>query len=277
MKPRKSFCIADASIPGLIYIPQYLSPAAQLRLVRSSLEEYTCPPNPLNLSTHYVLPPEFSLFDQYVADPTHLVNSKASVSSQHPTPPPSDRSETISAAAASKQNSVASTRSSRPITPQRELISNKPAYEEGYEALKQKVAQWKGDEPSYKMKSKSVAKLMENELRWANLGWVYNVSLCAKVEICLTSLFQWTNKAYDFTTSDPIPFPSRLAKMCQHIVRGIPWERIFGSEDEESVSQFTTLKPNNWQDWQRDYAPDTGIVNFYHMKDTLMGHVDRSE
>lgn len=24
-------------------------------------------------------------------------------------------------------------------------------------------------------------------------------------------------------------------------------------------------------------APDTGIVNFYQTKDTLMGHVDRSE
>lgn len=93
-------------------------------------------------------------------------------------PPLSGRSETSSAVTADalKRNSVAPTGSSRSSTPQRELISNKPAYEEGYEALKQKVAQWKGDEPSYKMKSKSVAKLMENELRWANLGWVYNVS-----------------------------------------------------------------------------------------------------
>lgn len=88
---------------------------------------------------------------------------------------------------------------------------------------------------------------------------------------------QWTNKAYDFTTSQPIPFPTRLATTCQQIIRGIPWKRIFGSEEREPGSQFTTLRPDNWQDWTRDYTPDTGIVNFYHMKDTLMGHVDRSE
>ena len=27
-----------------------------------------------------------------------------------------------------------------------------------------------------KLKSKTVRKLVETELRWANLGWVYNVS-----------------------------------------------------------------------------------------------------
>lgn len=37
------------------------------------------------------------------------------------------------------------------------------------------------------------------------------------------------------------------------------------------------MKPDNWADWVGDYLPDTGIVNFYGMKDTLMGHVDRSE
>lgn len=98
-----------------------------------------------------------------------------------------------------------------------------------------------------------------------------------RLGIHLTGIFKWTNKAYDFTTSEPIPFPTQLAKTCQHIVRGIPWTYIFGSEPGQPGSKFTTLKPDNWQDWTRDYEPDTGIANFYHMKDTLMGHVDRSE
>lgn len=154
---------------GLIYIPQYLSPAAQLRLAQSSLQEYTRPPNPLNLSTHYVLPPDLTLFDKYIHDPTHLVDSKASALTTpiSGTFPDSTRSRTNS--------TNSSLTRSRPSTPQRELISNKPAHEEGYEALKERVAQWKGDEPSYKLRSKPVGSLLERELRWANLGWVYNV------------------------------------------------------------------------------------------------------
>ncbi|KAI5449228.1 hypothetical protein NCC49_005207 [Naganishia albida] len=248
----KGYIIGD----GLIYIPQYLSADAQLRLAQSSLEEYTRPPNPLNLSTHYVLPPSLSLFDKYVTDPEYLVDSKASASSNPATPssePPT--SETT------RSREISTTSSSvppRPRTSQRELISNRPAHEEGYEALKERVAQWKGDEPSYKMRSKSVRKLLEGELRWANLGWVYN----------------WTNKAYDFTTSTPIPFPSKLAQTCQSLIRGIPWHRVFG---DDLASRFTTIRPPHWRDWTEDYRPDTGIVNFYGGKDTLMGHVDRSE
>jgi alkylated DNA repair protein alkB family protein 1 len=92
---------------------------------------------------------------------------------------------------------------------------------------------------------------------------------------------QWTNKAYDFTSVHPIPFPSLLARSCQQIVRGIPWPDVFGSTSAttgvDKCSKFTTIKPDHWQDWKEDYKPDTGIVNFYHLKDTLMGHVDRSE
>lgn len=178
-RPVKGYIIGDgerfsSTIPacadpsqGLIYIPQYLSPAAQLRLTRASLEDYTRPPNPLNLSTHYVLPPEISLFDKYVQEPTHLVDSKAALSATAP----------VSRGSSSSTNSTSgSSIRSRASTPQRELVSNKPAHEEGYEALKQKVTRWQGDEPSFKLKSKTVAKLMETELRWANLGWVYNVS-----------------------------------------------------------------------------------------------------
>lgn len=157
---------------GLVYVPQYLSPNAQLRLAQSSLEEYTRPPNPLNLSTHYALPPDLSLFEKYVREPEYLVDSKASASN-----PSTPVSQTFPDPTRSRTNSTNSTAPrSRPSTPQRELISNRPAHEEGYEALKERVAQWKGDEPSYKMRSKTVEKLLESELRWANLGWVYNVS-----------------------------------------------------------------------------------------------------
>ncbi|KAJ9093242.1 hypothetical protein QFC19_008448 [Naganishia cerealis] len=262
----------------------YIIGDAQLRLARCSLEEYTLPPNPLNLSTHYVLPPEFSLFGAYVQDPEQLVDSKAASASsgtstptsefpstrpsvdygrnERDTPTSSVANDSISIPARSHSPAISDKDSANFRSSQRQLISNKPAHEEGYEALKQKVALWKGDLPSPKLRSKTVRKLMENELRWANLGW-------------------WTNKAYDFTSPDPIPFPSLLARTCQQIIRGIPWSDVFGapspSNATEKCSRFTTIKPDHWQDWTKDYKPDTGIVNFYHLKDTLMGHVDRSD
>lgn len=147
---------------GLILIPEYLSKDEQLSLLKSSLDEYTQPPNPLNLSTHYVLPGEGDIpfFQMYVNDPEALISSIAStraVSEQHE----AEGSPTLQQSSCQK----------------RQLIQNEPAAVEGYQTIFQKVSEWKGDEPSAKLKSKTVGKLFGSELRWANLGWVYNVSV----------------------------------------------------------------------------------------------------
>lgn len=145
---------------GLVLIPGYLNESEQLDLVRSSLSEYTRPPNPLSLSTHYVLPTspdQPSLFDLYVHQPETEIPSIASkllaVESPEPSPTPSSSSSA-----------------------KRQLIQNEAAHKEGYESIVDRVSEWKGDEPSLKLKSKTARKLVETELRWANLGWVYNVS-----------------------------------------------------------------------------------------------------
>jgi alkylated DNA repair protein alkB family protein 1 len=112
---------------------------------------------------------------------------------------------------------------------------------------------------------------------------------------------QWTNKAYDFTSSDPIPFPNRLAESCKYIVKGIPWDEVFGNIDDvcgDGYEEGGRIRPDGYENWGEDYCelsevvyddnrltpafsivlgPDTGIVNFYQTRDTLMGHVDRSE
>ncbi|RSH92775.1 hypothetical protein EHS25_008221 [Saitozyma podzolica] len=61
---REAWVVAE----GCLLIPRYLSPAEQLRLSQSALAEYTRPPNPLSLSTHYILPdtPPY-LFERYAA------------------------------------------------------------------------------------------------------------------------------------------------------------------------------------------------------------------
>ena len=151
-------------------MPRYLNESEQLVLLRSSLNEYTCPPNPLSLSTHYVLPKadQPSLFDLYTSDPEALVPSIASTLLAADSPEPSPTPSSSSAV-------------------KRQLIQNEAAAEEGYESIVDRVSEWKGDKPSMKLKSKTVRKLVETELRWANLGWVYNVSSGSTFFVVLVS------------------------------------------------------------------------------------------
>lgn len=92
--------------------------------------------------------------------------------------------------------------------------------------------------------SKSIYKL-----RWTNLGLLYH----------------WTTKSYHFDQvieegpAAMIPVPKDLAAISKYVLTSIPNHLI---HDEQ-----------NWT----DYQPESGIINFYQTKDTLMGHVDHSE
>jgi alkylated DNA repair protein alkB family protein 1 len=107
-------------------------------------------------------------------------------------------------------------------------------------------------------------------------------------------------KQYDFTCEvQPVGEPFR--KVCIEVVRNINWHDVFGSPDAESLDGWGGDSPD-WQTWGETYGQcpkrfccariiriygyhsscalaesDAGIVNFYQTKDTLMGHVDRSE
>ena len=118
-------------------------------------------------------------------------------------------------------------------------------------------------------------------LRWANIGWFYH----------------WGTKLYDFTREvQPVGEPFR--RICIEVVHSISWHDVFGGSDVESLGGWGDDGPD-WQAWEETYGqyselssstfvggcysscalaePDAGIVNFYQTKDTLMGHVDRSE
>ncbi|KAL7424786.1 hypothetical protein Q5752_000470 [Cryptotrichosporon argae] len=99
--------------------------------------------------------------------------------------------------------------------------------------------------PSTRVGEKRADDLLR-ELRWTNLGLFYN----------------WTHKAYDLSLPTP-PFPPELAILCKEAVRAVPWEQV--------------LSDSTGAQWVDDYEPETGIVNFYQLGDTLMAHVDRSE
>ena len=56
----------------------------------------------------------------------------------------------------------------------RALIETAPAATIGYDEVKRRNATWSGDAVSLKVKERTAGQLMR-EVRWANLGWVYQV------------------------------------------------------------------------------------------------------
>jgi alkylated DNA repair protein alkB family protein 1 len=61
----------------------------------------------------------------------------------------------------------------------RTLIETAPAATIGYDEVKRRNAEWTGDAVSLKARERTVAQLLK-EVRWANLGWVYQVSTVAE-------------------------------------------------------------------------------------------------
>ncbi|KAK4683446.1 hypothetical protein P7C73_g6819, partial [Tremellales sp. Uapishka_1] len=177
----------------------------------------------LSLSTHYSLPP--NLFELYATSSDQLIPPLHTLSDGSP---------------------------GTWTTSRRELIETEPASHIGYDEILSRNKQYKGDKPSSLLKAKDAAGLMK-ELRWANLGLVY----------------QWSTKCYDFSQEEQIPFPMTLKALCTSIVADVPWDDVLTPEEKDEIE--------GWTQWKEDYEPDTGIVNFYQTGDTLMGHVDRSE
>ncbi|WOO85238.1 Alpha-ketoglutarate-dependent dioxygenase abh1 [Vanrija pseudolonga] len=223
---KEGFLVAE----GCVLVPGYLDVEQQKAFLLAALAEYTLSPNPKSLDTHYSLPP--SLFHAYSTTPDLLISPK------HLTLDESERNARSQAAEVNKGP--------------RTLIETAPASKLGYDEVKRRNATWTGDDMSLKLNSKTAEALMK-ELRWANLGRVY----------------QWSTKTYDFTARGNIAFPQDLEDVCRRIVSDTPWGEVYANVQEDAVPKFST--------WPEDYKPDTGIVNYYQKNDTLMAHVDRSE
>lgn len=136
---------------GCLLIPQYLSQSEQLNLLESALARYTLPPNPLSLSTHYELPPD--LFELYIHNSSQLIE---------PIHPAQERSHTGEIRSGNT----------------RQTIDTEAASVLGYEEIIARNKTWQGDVPSDKLRTKTAEQLLI-DIRWANLGWVYQVRLMA--------------------------------------------------------------------------------------------------
>lgn len=159
----------------------------------------------------------------------------------------------------------------------------------GYEEIVQKNKGWKGDVPSGKLGEKSAEKLMR-ELRWANLGWVYQVSEWCSIPAinlavpdalrseCTHDLIgvrseliarQWSTKSYDFTPERPIAFPPILAELCTAVVRLIPWAGVFNATDgpASSLASPPSSETNestqpDFSTWTEDYGAIPILLGF---------------
>lgn len=82
------------------------------------------------------------------------------------------------------------------------------------------------------------------KLRWVTLGYQYH----------------WPTKTYHFDRRFPIP----------DLVHSLSCAAVKAVEGVGYADWKNTYKAD-------DYAPEAGVINFYQYRDTLMGHVDRSE
>lgn len=111
--------------------------------------------------------------------------------------------------------------------------------------------------PSTSVKPSSATDLLPR-LRWTNLGHFYH----------------WGSKSYDLSKHPP-PVPSEVRNLCKNLVAGIEWDSLWPTDYDPQDT--LGLSSAEWNSWGETYDPDAGIVNFYQLQDTLMGHVDRSE
>ncbi|CAE7224214.1 unnamed protein product, partial [Rhizoctonia solani] len=130
----------------------------------------------------------------------------------------------------------------------RTLVENAPG---SFDTSQPKLAPM----PSSSLAPSTVSQLVP-KLRWSNIGLNYH----------------WGTKSYDFER-EKVPFPQDIKQICVDAVQRVEWKDVWkgvadGMEWKDGV---------DWDLWERTYEPDAGIINFYQPRDTLMGHVDRSE
>ncbi|KAF8582644.1 hypothetical protein K439DRAFT_1413026 [Ramaria rubella] len=135
----------------------------------------------------------------------------------------------------------------------RPLIDNIPVETSNFEKLLEQPRL--PPPPSSHLPPMHASKLLA-KLRWANIGYYYH----------------WGSKTYDFT-KPKTDYPPGLRKVCKDIVASIDWRQVWDGVDDEDWGK----EGPDWETWPTTYEPDAGIVNFYQPKDTLCGHVDRSE
>lgn len=226
-------------------MPEFIGHEEQRNLVRWALRDQARHPNQTNLDAHYLLP-EKGLWNTCLISRNNLSQDLV----VEPRPPIDGATPVLSGP--------------------RQLISNLPATLENFETI---AAEPKPlPVPSTSLKPIKCSSLL-SKLRWANIGWFYH----------------WGIKQYDFARGKE-EVDARVREICKSAVDCVDWHELYkfsrdmqadwGDCDPDILSKTYGMKKIGIQHYSGLFEilePDAGIVNFYQTKDTLMGHVDRSE
>ncbi|KAF9929656.1 hypothetical protein FBU30_001385 [Linnemannia zychae] len=258
-KDLRDFAYLHDDHPGMIYIPAAFTPSAQRTLIRGCLKEYSLHPNKSNLDTHYRVPAS-GLWDLHegvynnrlsLDDPSVFVPRKADPDSQangYGSDDDDDNDDEENKDGEKDKNGKQETgprpkpqtpaaKKSKPSVPPQRR-SMVPITDET-PSVPDNVPKIDA-EPSSQVPILPPAQLIR-KMRWITLGYQYH----------------WPSKTYHFDQNAPFPKElSILSKAVVAAVEGEGFEYPYPSED---------------------FVAEAGVVNYYQLKDRLMGHVDRSE
>ncbi|KAG0266082.1 hypothetical protein BG011_003290 [Mortierella polycephala] len=238
--------------PGLIYIPAGFTPSAQRTLIKACLKQYSRHPNKSNLDTHYLVP-DSGLWDlhenvytgvQSLEDPAVYVQRKATTDGQpggYGSDDDDDDDHGDDTGGDKATNASAAPLKTRPKTkPKPTQSSVRTLVPITDETPTVPDNESKNDPvPSAQVPILPPAQLVR-KMRWITLGYQYH----------------WPSKTYHFDQN--APFPKELSVLSKAVVEAI-----------DNVSPYPYSA--------EDFEAEAGVVNYYQLKDRLMGHVDRSE
>lgn len=232
------------TIPGLIIIPNAFTPKAQRHLIKQCLDIYPRPPNTSNLDTHYIMP-ESGLWPLYQGQENGTLK---------PTDPNyyipkkiknDDDMDSTTYSDSEEEVEQAQEEKKRRI----EQEPTKTAPTACSEDFKPVIDDPKPDPPPAPGVPLLPPSELVRKLRWITLGYQYH----------------WPTKTYHLDRR--YPFPEDVADLTKAVVTAV------------ENTGYDDGKGNAWKNEYKgeDFHAEAGVINYYQYRDTLMGHVDRSE
>ncbi|KAF9409179.1 hypothetical protein BGZ94_002036 [Podila epigama] len=224
--------------PGLIYIPAGFTPSAQRTMVKACLRDYSRHPNKSNLDTHYIVP-DTGIWDLH----EQVFHGKRAPDNPAVLVPRKATTDVHAGGYGSDDDDT-----DQELDGKEKTTSNTPKKKvsvrtlvpimDGTPTVPDETP--KSDpEPSAQVPILPPDQLVR-KMRWITLGYQYH----------------WPSKTYHFDQN--APFPEELCVVSKAVV-----EAVYG------------IGPYSYP--AEHFIAEAGVVNYYQLKDRLMGHVDRSE
>ncbi|CAO3564293.1 unnamed protein product [Mortierella alpina] len=256
---QKEFAYLHEDHPGLIYIPNAFTPSAQRTLIKACLKDYSQHPNKSNLDTHYLVPDSgiWRLHEnvfagiQSLEDPTVYVQRKAAgdanaggYGSDDDDDNADDDDDDDNNNNNKDRDNLKKNKSASSAQPKVKSKPTQPSVRtlvpitDGTPAVPDHIPKV-DPEPSAQVPILPPGQLVRR-MRWITLGYQYH----------------WPSKTYHFDQN--APFPKELSVLSKAVVEAVNGVGPYPYSSE-------------------DFVAEAGVINYYQLKDRLMGHVDRSE